>query len=381
MKKYTILFLLSLCIIIGSCGTVKQNIKSDTEELTDQSGHKNAGAEATPESSADSFQFRINYDENIAVFENHTYLRIDYYLEWPMAESICEGIGGYLAVISSKKEDETLLGLVDRDLWIGLADEDNDGIYSWVNGEKLAYNAWLEGNPDNFNGEEHYTIYYWTHDEHFGKLDRIYWNDTRVDVWGTTEGRNFGFICEFDYKLTSEELKTAFSYFYDIPADRITILGNREIGEKIKNSTSALDNTAAAISSRISIITVFDLQVENLSESDGKLISDLLSSTLTSQKEIKVIDRGQREVILSEMEFSLSGCADDSCQLEIGEMLAADGIITGSIGLSGSRYILNLRLLEVSSSEVINTASKVYKSLDDLIDSCKDVAYSLVNGS
>ena len=131
---------------------------------------------------------------------------------------------------------------------------------------------------------------------------------------------------------------------------------------------------------RIKIIKVLDLEVENISESEGKLISDLLGSALISQKHVKVIDRNQREKLLSEMEFSLSGCMDESCQLEIGRMLSADGIIAGSIGLAGSRYIMNIRLLDAETSEALSTSYEVSKTLDDMVDGCERIAIALVSG-
>ena len=40
------------------------------------------------------------------------------------------------------------------------------------------------------------------------------------------------------------------------------------------------------------------------------------------------IEVSQRDNILKEMEFSLSGCSDESCMLEVGKMLSAESIST-----------------------------------------------------
>ncbi len=126
------------------------------------------------------------------------------------------------------------------------------------------------------------------------------------------------------------------------------------------------------------IITVLDLSVENMSASDGKLITDLLSSALISTEQYRVIDRSQRETILNELSFSLSGCADESCQLELGKLLAADGIVVGSIGKIGSRYVLNIKLLGVETSEAVATSYKIFNSLEDLVDGSEEIAMSLL---
>ena len=125
------------------------------------------------------------------------------------------------------------------------------------------------------------------------------------------------------------------------------------------------------------LVAVMDFQVENLAASEGRLIVDLLSSALASRQVFRVLERSQRDAILKEIEFSVSGCAEESCQLKAGRLLAADRIVVGSLGRVGGRYILNAKLLQVETGEVAATAYQVFKSLDELVDGCEEVAFSL----
>jgi len=68
-------------------------------------------------------------------------------------------------------------------------------------------------------------------------------------------------------------------------------------------------------------------------------IITLLSSALFRTDKFTVIDVGQWAAILSEMEFSNSGCSDESCQLEIGKLLSSEMIVVGDITKVGSRYL------------------------------------------
>lgn len=118
------------------------------------------------------------------------------------------------------------------------------------------------------------------------------------------------------------------------------------------------------------LITVFDFKSENISKSDSILIVDLITSSLISTNKYRVIERSQRKKILEEINFSLSGCVDDSCQIEIGKMLSAEYIITGSIGKVGNKFVLNLRVLDVETGESISTSYKIYNSIDLLVEDC-----------
>ena len=128
------------------------------------------------------------------------------------------------------------------------------------------------------------------------------------------------------------------------------------------------------------LITVLDFSIENMPKSDGRLIVDLVFSALVSARKFRVLDRGQRDNILKEVEFSLSACADEKCQLEIGRLLAADRIVVGSLGKVGQRYILNAKMLDVRTGEAVSTAYKLFGTLEQLVDGAEEVALTLSEG-
>ncbi|MBI9104976.1 MAG: hypothetical protein JEY99_21350 [Spirochaetales bacterium] len=116
------------------------------------------------------------------------------------------------------------------------------------------------------------------------------------------------------------------------------------------------------------IIAVLDFEANDISNQEMKSIISLISSALFQTGNYKVIDVSQRETLLDELKFSASGCSDEACMLEIGKMLSAENIVTGSIGMVGSRIVLNAKILETQSSETISSADGIYTDLDALID-------------
>ena len=125
------------------------------------------------------------------------------------------------------------------------------------------------------------------------------------------------------------------------------------------------------------VTTVLDFEVNSVSKGDMKSIISFLSASLFDTGKYRVIDTAQRDTILNELEFSLSGCSDDSCQLEIGKLLSAEFIVTGDIAKVGTRYILSARMLETETSETAGTAKGIYQTLDELIDDMPSFADTL----
>lgn len=126
------------------------------------------------------------------------------------------------------------------------------------------------------------------------------------------------------------------------------------------------------------ILTVLDFTTESVSQAEMKTIISILSSALFQMEQFTVIDVSQRENILSEIEFSSSGCTDESCMLEIGRMLAAEMIVVGSLSKIGSRYVLSSKLLETHTGKTLGTADGIYADLDEMLDDLGDFSRQLV---
>lgn len=128
------------------------------------------------------------------------------------------------------------------------------------------------------------------------------------------------------------------------------------------------------------ILTVMDLSKEGISDQEAIFISDYLSSCLFDTKAFRIIDRSRRETILEEIEFSNTGCTDENCQIEIGKLLAADKIIVGSLGKIGNKFIMNTKLIEVSTGETISTGHDIFDSMDTLVEGCPIISFRIAEG-
>ena len=124
-------------------------------------------------------------------------------------------------------------------------------------------------------------------------------------------------------------------------------------------------------------LAVLDFKTEAVSETEMNAIVEFLSAELFNTDKFIVIDVSQRQTILEEMEFSMSGCTDDSCALEIGKMLSAELIVTGNLSKVGSRYLMSVKMLQTETSRTMGTANGKFADLDELIDGLEVIAYDL----
>lgn len=136
-----------------------------------------------------------------------------------------------------------------------------------------------------------------------------------------------------------------------------------------------------ALSQEKPTLAVLDINYEDVSASEMKAIVEYLSAEMFKTGKFRVIDVGQRETILAEMSFSMSGCADESCALEIGRMLSAELIVVGNLSKVGSRYLVSVKMLETETSTTMGTATGKFNDLDGLIDGLEDIALELSGGS
>ncbi len=120
---------------------------------------------------------------NAFYFNGNIYKIFEYGMSSAEAEAYCQQLGGHLATITSKEEDQALYTYVFRignfNCVLGGSDEKTEGLWEWVTGEAFNYANWSEGEPNNQNGED-----FIQYDGSKGK-----WNDT---AWTNC------FMCEWE---------------------------------------------------------------------------------------------------------------------------------------------------------------------------------------
>ena len=124
--------------------------------------------------------------------DEHLYVRYDNKVSWHRAKELCEQMGGYLATITTAKENAAVATLIPNSYYnqkryfLGATDEVQEGTWTWVSGEKFDLTFWTSGQPDNKNNRENYLV--------MSKNDGSWRDDDDAD----NNSSLGGFICEFN---------------------------------------------------------------------------------------------------------------------------------------------------------------------------------------
>ena len=92
-------------------------------------------------------------------------------------------------------------------------------------------------------------------------------------------------------------------------------------------------------------IAVFDFDNINISKSDAQILTDRLRTEIVQLKTFRVVERSKINDLLKEQKFQMSGCVEE-CLIEVGKMLGATSVITGSIGSIGAYYTISAQIIE-----------------------------------
>lgn len=95
-------------------------------------------------------------------------------------------------------------------------------------------------------------------------------------------------------------------------------------------------------------------------------LTNKFRASLAETKKFILLERSDMEAILKEQDFSLSDvCNTAECAVQVGQLLAAEKIIIGDLGKVGESYTVTVRLMEVSTGKVEQTASEEYRGASE----------------
>jgi len=104
-------------------------------------------------------------------------------------------------------------------------------------------------------------------------------------------------------------------------------------------------------------IAIGELDALGVDETLAQITSELLRTELFKTGYFEVTERKQMEKIMKEQEFQLSGATQEDI-VKIGNLLAVELIVMGSISALGKRLFISIRLVDVEEARV-RAAEKV----------------------
>ncbi len=86
-----------------------------------------------------------------------------------------------------------------------------------------------------------------------------------------------------------------------------------------------------------------------------------------------VISEADRDTAMRELEFSFSQMADETNQLRLGRMLAAERLLSARCGKAGDYYVVQLTLVDVETGAALGSALGKYRNLGTLLESLRSL--------
>jgi curli biogenesis system outer membrane secretion channel CsgG len=94
----------------------------------------------------------------------------------------------------------------------------------------------------------------------------------------------------------------------------------------------------------------------------------MLTTNIVQSRLFEVIEREQLSNVLKELKLNQTGLVDANSAKEVGQILAADSILCGSVSEIGDFFDINVRLIDVETASIITAAVVEIKQEDFLAD-------------
>jgi len=126
-------------------------------------------------------------------------------------------------------------------------------------------------------------------------------------------------------------------------------------------------------------LAVLDLAGHGISQGEAVTLSERLITELLKTNKMALIERNQISEILSEQGLQQTGCTTVECAVEVGNLLGANYMISGTIGLIGKSYTLDLKMFSVETGRLEKAVSDTYKGeIDGLISMVELAAWEIM---
>lgn len=147
----------------------------------------------------------------------------------------------------------------------------------------------------------------------------------------------------------------------------ITVEARDEAGNVASKEIAVIREVPKALQlkERLSL-TVIPFEHKGIVSDASMSFQDNLINSLVNQQRFRVVERGQLDVILQEQKLSRSQLVDQSTALKLGRLVAAGSVLTGSIIETRKGIEIVARMIDVETSEIMETKD-VYDEANDLL--------------
>ncbi len=113
---------------------------------------------------------------------------------------------------------------------------------------------------------------------------------------------------------------------------------------------------------KVGIIEFQNLNEDAKKENLGTIFSEMLTTSFVNSEAFKITEREQLQKVAEELQLSQSGIIDVTQAKQVGKMVGADAIVTGSVIKIGGDLRLDARIIDVQSGIILTAEKMIGKS-------------------
>jgi hypothetical protein len=97
-------------------------------------------------------------------------------------------------------------------------------------------------------------------------------------------------------------------------------------------------------------------------------VTDVFTNQVQADGKYRIMERTQMNKILGEQGFQNSGaCTSTECAVQIGRLLSIEKLFLGSIGKLGDSWVINVRIIDIQTGEILSNISKKVVGKADML--------------
>lgn len=163
--------------------------------------------------------------------------------------------------------------------------------------------------------------------------------------------------------------------------------------QNLDDAIATVSNDIKSKCSQNEILAILDFSTQT--EEMSSYINSQLIATISESSSLRIVTRQHMDKIEKELQFQSSGLVSDSTALSIGERLGAHEIVFGSLEELDNKYMLQVRMLDVShgayslfktyeisrsakTEQLLHHAATIYKSSLGLIAEANKNSISMI---
>ena len=110
---------------------------------------------------------------------------------------------------------------------------------------------------------------------------------------------------------------------------------------------------------KIAILEFQGLNEEAKKDNMGKMVTEIMTTSLVNTQAFDIIEREKLNKVLKEYQLTMTGVVDTTSAKEIGKILGADAIVTGSVMMLRNRLRLDARVIDVATGAIMAAESSL----------------------